>query len=258
MKNVWREKVVKGERTVGFFLSSGDASTAELAGLSQMDYIIIDTEHGPFDVETVATMVRSMELHQSTTLVRVKDSNRNSILKMLDVGAKGLIIPQVHTVEQVREIVSYGKYYPLGDRGFAHGRGSWYGQADHAKLGMTGYMEVCNQECLLIPQCETLGALEHIEEIAALEGVDGIFIGPFDLSIAMGIPGQFDQPAFREALVRIRDACQGAGKFCMIYCPSVAAARARVKEGFLHPTVSTSYSYFLNALNQAASEVLEG
>ena len=69
MKNLWREKVVKGERTVGFFLSNGDASTAELAGLSQMDYIIIDTEHGPFDVETVATMVRSMELHHSTTLV---------------------------------------------------------------------------------------------------------------------------------------------------------------------------------------------
>ena len=256
MKNLWKEKILRGEKTMGLFLNAGDASTAELAAMSNMDYAIIDTEHGPFDVESAADMIRSFELHNSTALVRVKDSQRNSILKMLDIGAKGLIIPQVHSVEQVREIVSYGKYYPVGDRGFAFGRGAGYGSAEHAKLGMTGYMEVCNRECLLIPQCETVGALEHIEEITKIEGIDGIFIGPFDLSIAMGIPGQFGQPEFQEALRRVKAACDAAGKFCMIFCGDSAVAKARLMEGFSHITVSCDYAYYLNALNAAVTDVL--
>lgn len=256
MKNLWKEKILRGERTVGMFVNTGNESTIEVAAMSDMDYVIIDTEHGPFDVESTAAMIRVMELHQNTTLVRVKDSNRNSILKMLDVGAKGLIIPQVHSVEQVKEIIAYGKYFPLGERGFAFARGAGYGHADHAKLGMAGYMETCNRECLLIPQCETLGALEHIETIAAMEGVDGIFIGPFDLSIAMGIPGQFDAPEFRAALARIKAACDQAGKFCMVYCKNVDFARERLKEGFLHPTVSCDYTYYFNALNKAVAEIL--
>ncbi len=256
MKNLWKEKILRGEKTMGLFLNAGDASTAELAAMSNMDYAIIDTEHGPFDVESAADMIRSFELHDNTALVRVKDSHRNSILKMLDIGAKGLIIPQVHSVEQVKEIVSFGKYYPIGDRGFAFGRGAGYGNAAHAKLGMTGYMEVCNNECLLIPQCETVGSLEHIEEIAKTDGVDGIFIGPFDLSIALGIPGQFENPTFQKALTRVQAACNNARKFCMIFCSDSAAAKARLAEGFTHITVSCDYAYYLNALNNAVTDVL--
>lgn len=256
MKNIWKEKVLRGEPTVGTFVNTGNESTIEIASMSDLDYVIIDTEHGPFDVESTANMIRVMELHDNTTLVRVKDSNRNSILKMLDVGAKGLIIPQVHSVAQVREIVEYGKYYPVGERGYAFARAAGYGHADHAKLGMLGYMEVSNRETLLIPQCETMGALEHIEEIAAMEGVDGIFIGPFDLSIAMGIPGQFDDPRFKAALVRVREACEAAGKICMIYCKNVEVARQRMAEGFRHPTVSCDYTHYFNALNQAVHDVL--
>ena len=256
MKNLWKEKIDNNEKTVGMFVNIGNESAMEVAAMSSMDYVIIDTEHGPFDVESTAAMIRAIELHHGTTLVRVKDSNRNSILKMLDVGAKGLVIPQVHTVAQAREIVEFGKYYPVGERGFAFARGAGYGHADHAKAGMHTYMETCNRECLLIPQCETIGALEHIEEISSLEGIDGIFIGPFDLSIALGIPGQFDQPVFQNAVRRIKKACDDAGKFCMIYCRDVAFAHQWMAEGFLHPTVSCDYVYFYNALNQAVADIL--
>lgn len=256
MKNLWKEKMMSGEKTMGMFIASGDASTAEAAAISNMDYAIIDTEHGPFDVESAANMIRSFELHNSTALVRVKDSQRNSILKMLDVGAMGLVIPQVHSVEQVKEIISYGKYYPLGDRGFAFGRGSGYGRGPHAKQGMSSYMETCNRESLLIPQCETMGSLEKIEEIAALEGVDGIFIGPYDLSIAMGIPGQFEDQRFKDALTRIREACERAGKFCVVFCSNAAGAKQRLSEGFKHVTVSTDYSFYINALNAAVADIM--
>ena len=256
MKNIWKEKILRGEDTMGFFINAGDASTAEIAAMSNMDYAIIDTEHGPFDVESAMDMIRVFELHNSTALVRVKDSNRNSILKMLDVGAKGLIIPQVHSIQQVKEIVSYGKYAPVGDRGFAYGRGAGYGQADHVKLGLQGFIDTCNSESLLIPQCETAGALEHIEEIAAIDGVDGIFIGPFDLSFAMGIPCQFNDQRFKDALVRIRKACEAAGKFCMVYCADAGVAKARLSEGFKHVTVGADYAFYFSALNAAVKEVL--
>ena len=86
MKNLWKEKIDNNEKTVGMFVNIGNESAMEVAAMSSMDYVIIDTEHGPFDVESTAAMIRAIELHHGTTLVRVKDSNRNSILKMLDVG----------------------------------------------------------------------------------------------------------------------------------------------------------------------------
>ena len=108
MKNLLREKIMNGEKTVGTFFEAGNASVAEALALTDLDYMLIDTEHGPFDVESVMLMLRGAELHGTTALVRVKDSNRNSILKMLDIGAGGLIIPQVHSLEEIKKIVEYG------------------------------------------------------------------------------------------------------------------------------------------------------
>ena len=124
MKNLLREKIMNGVKTVGTFFEAGNASVAEALALTDLDYMLIDTEHGPFDVESVMLMLRGAELHGTTALVRVKDSNRNSILKMLDIGAGGLIIPQVHSIEEIKKIVEYGKYFPVGQRGVAFARGA--------------------------------------------------------------------------------------------------------------------------------------
>ena len=157
MKNLLREKIMNGEKTVGTFFEAGNASVAEALALTDLDYMLIDTEHGPFDVESVMLMLRGAELHGTTALVRVKDSNRNSILKMLDIGAGGLIIPQVHSLEEIKKIVEYGKYFPVGQRGVAFARGAGYGYLEHAKGDINDYFATCNRETLLIPQCETKG-----------------------------------------------------------------------------------------------------
>lgn len=111
------------------------------------------------------------------------------MLRLLDVGAQGVVVPCVETVEEVRELVRYAKFAPLGNRGFCPTRDGGWGHAAHA-VSISGYMETSNRETLLLPQCETVGCLEHIEEITAMDGVDGIFVGPFDLSIALGHPGE--------------------------------------------------------------------
>ena len=231
MKNSVKEKLARGGRVLGTFFELGGAAAVECLGLSGLDYFIVDTEHGPFDVESAADFIRAAERRGIVPFVRVKDPTRSSVLKMLDVGAKGLIVPCIQTVDEVRRLVEYGKYYPLGQRGFAPSRSSGFGFEPFA-ADISAYFATCNEETMLIPQCETLGCLERIEEIAAIEGVDGIFVGPYDLSVALGKPAQFADADFTAAVGRILTACKAANKFSFIYAGNVEAARKYFAQGF--------------------------
>lgn len=232
MKNLAKEKMLKHQKLLGTFFELGTATAIECLGLAGLDFVVIDTEHGPFDVESTIDFIRAAELHQMTPFVRVKDGKRPSILKMLDIGAKGIIIPCVENVAQVKEIIKAGKYYPLGERGVAPSRGSGFWFDNDATHGLDTYFKISNDQTLLIPQCETKGCLEHIEEIVALHGVDGIFVGPYDLSVALGQPGQFDHPAMVEGIARILNACKAANKFSLIYTGNVEASQKFLQMGF--------------------------
>lgn len=257
LKNSFLEKTRQGQQTIGTFLGMGNAASVECSAMAGMDYFIADTEHGPMDVETVISFIMAAEANQITPLVRVKDGNRNSILKMLDIGAQGLIIPFLHSVEEMKAIVSYGKYYPIGERGVAFARGAGYGYADHVGgKPIQEYFDTCNRETLLIPQCETKGCLEHIEEITAMEGIDGIFVGPFDLSVALGIPTQFDHPDFKAALKRIQKACKDNGKFTMIFCANNEVAKTRLAEGFDSASLNMDYVFLTEAYRAALQDIL--
>ncbi|NCB52708.1 MAG: hypothetical protein EOM54_12665 [Clostridia bacterium] len=256
-KNLMKEKIEKGEPVIGTFLDFGNADNAEILAISPMDYIIIDAEHGPYGAETVANMIRAIELHDCTPIVRVQDHVRSSILKVLDVGARGLIIPMIFNADQVRDIVRWGKYFPVGERGCAMGRQADFGQADCCKGSIQDYFNAINEETYIIPQCETVGALENIEEIVNIPGVDGIFIGPFDLSISMGIPAQFDKPEFQAALEKVLGACKAAGKFCMILSTDPAKDHANLKKGFI-PCIHTDVNIYFKALKAVCEKVLNG
>lgn len=228
MKNKIKEMFLQGSKSVGTFFELGSSSVVQCLALGGFDYVIIDHEHGPHNPNVTAEYVRAARLHGTVPFVRVQGSNRSDIMKPLDVGAMGLIIPAVKTVEEVRKIVEYGKYRPLGERGLAGASGSDFWMAECAEMGLPNYMQHVNEEVMLIPQCETMECLENLEEIASVPGVDGIFVGPMDLSSAMGIPGQMDHPKFKEALSRIQKVCAEHGKFTIIFAGSVEAA----KEGF--------------------------
>ena len=232
MKNTVREKMLTGEKTLGIFMELGTATSAECLGLAGLDYLIIDTEHGPFDPLAALDFIRAARLYGIAPFARVQEISRAAILKLLDVGAQGLIIPCLNTVAEAEAIVSYGKYMPVGRRGVAGAAGTGFWYEDYAAHGMAHYFEHCNRETMLIPQCETLGCLEHLEEIVSIEGVDGIFVGPYDLSAAMGIPGQFDKPEFQEALRHIQGVCAAAKKPSLIYAGTEEAARADFAMGY--------------------------
>lgn len=253
MKNALREKMLAGNKTLGTFHEIGSATAVEVLAYSGLDYVIIDTEHGPFDVESTQSYVRAANGAGTTPMVRIKDGNRNSVLKMLDVGAQGLIIPNVHTVQEVKDIVSYGKYFPLGNRGVAPTSGSSFWFADYAQQGLDHYFEVSNREALIIPQCETRGCLENIEEIVNIEGVDGIFVGPYDLSTALGKPGQFDDQEVIDAIQKVADVCKAAGKFSFIYAGSIPAITKNFEIGY----GSVTYAMDAIVLSQAYADIVK-
>lgn len=255
MKNLWKEKLDRGEKTVGTFFESGSAAAIESMGFAGLDYVIIDTEHGPFEAESVGEFVCAAERRNLTPLARVRQISRPAVLKLLDVGCKGLIIPQVHSIEDVRQVVEYGKYYPIGSRGVAGQRSNGFTYDMGGSLDE--WFRNANEETLLIPQCETMGCLEDIENIAAAAGVAGIFIGPYDLSTAMGMPGQFSNPEFLKAVRRIIDACHAAGKFCMIYCDNAKKAQEYFKMNVDSAAIGLDICVMVDGYRQVVKEALE-
>lgn len=260
MVNRFLEKTKAGKFTVGTFFEMGHAAVGEVIGQTNLDYFIIDCEHGPYDIESTGDVIRAAEGISGgkvTPFARSKDSGRASILKLLDIGAKGIIIPNVQSLEEAKKIVEYGKYFPVGERGVAVSRSVQYGLGDETNHGTKAWFEECNEKELLIPQCETAGCLNQIEEIMALEGIDGIFVGPYDLSSSLGIPSEFDNPRFLDALKRIIKAVKAAGKFAIIYVDDEKTAAERFALGYDSVTIQLDATVYYRALNRMVEEVHE-
>lgn len=245
----------RGEKTVGSFFESGSTAALEMMGLTGLDYVVIDTEHGPFDAERAGEFVCAAERHNLTPFARVNEISRLAILRLLDVGCKGLIVPQVHSIEDVRKIVEYGKYYPLGERGVAGERANCFTYDMGGSLN--DWFRIANEETLLIPQCETVGCLKDIDNIVRVDGIAGMFVGPYDLSTAMGIPGQFDNPDFLKAIQKVVDACHAAGKFCITYCDSAQKARQYFAMNFDSATIGLDVCILVDGYRQVVREALQ-
>lgn len=171
------------------------------------DFIIIDNEHGPFNVETIADLSRTARHLGLTPVVRIPDITYAHVAQTLDVGAQGLMIPRVVNARQVRDVVQMMKYPPQGIRGNALSRGF----TDFKSGPVADALLASNEETLLIVQIENQSAVENIEEIVSTPGVDVAFIGPNDLSISLGVPGQIKAPQVQAAIEKTIDACQRHG-----------------------------------------------
>ena len=231
MINQIKQMVENGRQALGTFFQLGGTMAAECIGIAGLDFLVVDTEHAPWDVESTLLALLAAERRGITPFVRIRDTARSSVLKMLDIGAKGLVVPCVQTKEEVEHLVEYAKYYPLGRRGFASTLAGAFGYADFARDTQT-YFDTSNSQTLLLPQCETKGCLDNIEEIASMEGVDGIFIGPYDLSVALGKPAQMDNPELIDAIRHVLKVCKANGKISMIFAGTEDTAKTHFQQGF--------------------------
>jgi 2-keto-3-deoxy-L-rhamnonate aldolase RhmA len=247
VKNIVLKKFIEGKKTIGTFSHMHSTTAIECLGYTGLDYVVIDMEHSPVTSEGANQYILAAQSAGLVSFVRVNEVSRSPVLKMLDAGAQGVIVPCIETLEQVEHLVEYAKYAPLGSRGFCPTRDGGWGYAEHALHSIEEYMQTCNQETLLILQCETTGCLENIETITSMEGVDGILIGPFDLSIALGKPAQFDDSVVKKAFTRILNACKLAGKICMIFAANTEAAKKYYAEGFDSVAIGLDTSIYINA-----------
>ena len=233
------EKFKKGEVSAGTFAQLNSPMAVECLGRSGLDYVLIDTEHSMPSEDGVAAAITAAGAAGLVPLVRINQIDRVAVLHPLDYGAMGLIVPAVETVEEVRKLVKFAKFQPVGNRGFCPSRDGGWGYDEESLQGTEAYFSRCNRETLLIPQCETLGCLENIEEITAMEGVDGIFVGPFDLSIALGCPMAFDSDVMQAAMKRVLEACHANHKMAFIFCGSAQDAKKRVAQGYDSVTIGS-------------------
>ncbi|HUK99421.1 MAG TPA: aldolase/citrate lyase family protein [Nitrospirota bacterium] len=211
MNNNLKVRLKKGERVLGTMVSLFDhPEIAKIIKLCGFDYFIVDCEHGNFDYTTVARIMTVARESDICGMVRIPDIRREVILKYMDMGAGGLLLPNTETVEQARALVEYAKYAPLGNRGVQLFRG----HTGFEKIAnATDYMKKANEETVLLIQIESPTGVKNIDALLAVDGIDAAFIGPNDLSQSMGIMGQFDHPNFIAALDAIIAAAKRKQKF---------------------------------------------
>jgi len=181
--------------------------TAEIVGLAGFDWVLIDLEHGAGTEKDSLAQMQSLAHTGAGIVVRVESAEPQRIQRILDMGAEGIMCPKINNADEARKVVSGLHYPPMGERGMAKMiRATQFGQ------NFQSYFETSQENILGIVQIETKEALKHLDEIANLKGVDVLFIGPSDLSIGLGLFGQFDHPVFIDAVQRTIAAAKEAGK----------------------------------------------
>ena len=182
-------------------------SNMEIVARSGVDWVLVDLEHGTASEAILAPMLMATKGAAATPLVRVETGTRIRVGRALDLGAQGVMVPQVHTAEQARSVAQWMRTQPAGERGIAlFTRGMAYGAAGHTAVA------TWHEKLLCIVQIESQSALDEVDQIAATEGVDVLFVGPTDLTHALGIPGQLDQPAYEDAIAMVASAARQSGK----------------------------------------------
>jgi 4-hydroxy-2-oxoheptanedioate aldolase len=248
VKNSLRSRLAAGDVVVGPFVGLNCPDLVEIMGIAGCDFCVIDTEHGPMDPESIQHMVRAAELSGMTPIVRVPRAEPVDILKVLDIGAQGIHVPQVNSRQSAVEVVKAAKYHPEGMRGVAVPRALSYGLRP---LGEA--LAEANREVMVIVHCENADGLGKLEEIASVEGVDMVFVGPYDLSQSLGVPGEIFHPSMVKAVSRALDGISSAGKPAGIFVTSTDEAKRRIDEGFRYIAYSMDSLIFGNACREFLS-----
>jgi len=246
MNTSLKSRWASGEVTLGAWCMIPEPLTAEALGRAGFDWVLVDMQHGCMDYERALNMIRAIDLTPAQPIVRVPWNDPGIIGRMLDAGSLGIVIPMIQTAEDARRAVDACLYPPKGRRSFGPVR---VGQRDGP-----GYFMEANERIAVIPMIETPEALANVEKIAAVPGVDALFVGPFDLSIALGLPpGDNDgKPAFDDAIARVSAAARSAG-IATAVLSNAKVAPLRIGQGFQMISTTTD----INALAMAARGDLE-
>jgi len=222
-----RARVLAGDTLFGLFLDLASPTSAEACAAAGYDWLLIDLEHGAATEADLLGLLHAVEVRGASALVRPQSGERLRIGRALDMGAAGIMVPRLDSAEEAREAVTFLRYPPDGVRGVAiRVRGAGLGTLGH------GQIRTRNDQILGIVQIESLGALKEAEAIAAIDGVDVLFVGPADLTHALRVPGQFQDPSYLAALDAVVAACRAHGKAAGILVYDSALVPRLLEIGF--------------------------
>jgi 4-hydroxy-2-oxoheptanedioate aldolase len=219
--NPFKNALRAGKKQIGLWLSLPEPYTAEICAASNFDWLLIDAEHAPNDVRSILAQLQAIAPYPAHAVVRVPSDDPVFLKLVLDIGVTSLLVPMVSTAQQARALVEAVRYPPNGHRGIGHvlGRASRWGRK-------VNYFKNWEQECCLLIQLESVEALANLEEIVAVDGFDGVLMGPADLAASLGHPGDLAHPnvqaAMDDAIRRLIAAGSVAGVLCVGEDPAVS------------------------------------
>jgi 2-dehydro-3-deoxyglucarate aldolase/4-hydroxy-2-oxoheptanedioate aldolase len=250
-RNVFKQRLGNKEKLIGSWLMSGSPIVAEAMGCVGFDYLVLDMEHVAIDVPDALAMLQAIEASGTPALVRMVWNDMVLVKRILDAGAQSIMLPYVQNADEARLAVSYAHYPPGGVRGVAglHRASRWG--------NVRNYLKEADAEIMVTVQLETLGAIEKIEQIAAVDGLDGLFIGPADLSASMGLLGDMNNTKVQDLLERGAKFCNKIGKPIGIVAGTPDMARRYVDYGYDHVAVGVDMGMLVGRANEYLAAMRE-
>lgn len=239
--------------TIGSWLQLADASLTEMMARAGFDWLTVDLEHTSTTIAQAADMIRIGDLAGVPMLARLSGHDASQIKRILDAGASGIIAPMVNTADEAKAIVEAALYPPSGARGVGLARAQGYG------VGFDAYRDGAAQEIAVIVQIEHIEGVRNLEQILAVEGVDGFFVGPYDLSGSLGLPGAFDRPEVVAALAEIDQYISPDGPFAGIHVvnPDVDELAKALERGYRFVAFASEMLIFSNRLRDLSASMAD-
>lgn len=246
--NPVKRKLLEGRRSVGTWSVLGNPLIGELLACEGFDYIVVDQEHFPIGLETTVNYFQAITAGGSIPIARLPFNDHVYVKRALDAGAMGIIIPLIRSADDARRAVAYSRFPPLGERPYGSGRIAVHGP---------DYLDMANDEILVMLQIEHRDAVEQLDEILAVEGYDGCFVGPTDLALSMGwpTPSQGGCDELEDLVGDLARRFNAAGKLVGTVCPNVPAFRARVEQGYKMVTLGSDFGLLRQAVQRARDEL---
>jgi 2-keto-3-deoxy-L-rhamnonate aldolase RhmA len=241
------------ELVLGSWITLGNSAVAEIMARAGFDWLVVDLEHSVISISVAGDLIRTIELCGVAPLVRLTSNDPDQIKRVMDAGAHGIVVPMVNSAAEASQAVAATRYGPLGSRGVGLARAQGYG------ANFPEYLQWQHDGPVVIVQIEHKNALERLEEILKVPGVDGFIIGPYDLSCSMGIPGQFEQPDFINTMVHIRETGQRLGIPAGLHIvePDLQRLEHVIREGFTFIAYSVDTRILDVGMRQGISKAKE-
>lgn len=250
-----KRKLHGGGVSIGTFaFEFNSTGIGRLAAEAGAEFIVYDMEHSGWSLETIRTLVATTPAERCAAMARVPATQYHFIARALDMGAMGIMAPMVESAEQAATLAASAKYPPVGRRGAAF----TIAHDDYQGGDIVDKIRSADSEVLLIAQIETAAGVRNVEEIAATDGIDVLWIGHNDLSISLGIPGQFDAPQFHEAVARVLEACHKHGKIPGMAVGDVSTGAALLSQGFRMLAYGGDLWLYQTALRQGIAALRGG